>query len=106
MDFLTIIRALEKRLHVVIGRRIFYPRTLSRIIFNPAGMTLCSDNEQDDAPTKRCSDALSPPRLQITLVLSQVVELGFGLHGPKGHGGAIAKMPVCPVMALLVALVI
>ena len=102
MDFLAIIRSLEELLYEVMSWLIFYPRTLWRIIVNPAGMTLYSDDEQDDAPADRYSDALSPPLLLlITLVISHIVELGFGLQGPKGHGGAMAKALVGSEQSLL-----
>jgi hypothetical protein len=92
LDFIAIIRSLEELLYEVMSWLIFYPRTLWRIAVNPTRMTLYSDDEQDDSPTERYSDALSPPLLlMITLVIAHLVEVGFGLQGPKGHGGAVAK---------------
>ena len=92
MDFLAIIRSLEELLYEVMSWLVFYPRTLWRIIVNPAGMTLYSDAEQNDLPADRFSDALSPPLLLlITLVLCHMVELGVGLSGPRGSGGVMAR---------------
>jgi hypothetical protein len=102
LDFLAIIRSLEELLYEVMSWLIFYPRTLWRITVNPAGMTLYSDDEQDDAPAERYSDALSPPLLLlITLVLCHIVELSFGLQGPKGDGGTVAKTLVGSEQSLL-----
>jgi hypothetical protein len=102
LDFIAIIRSLEELLYEVMTWLIFYPRTLWRIIVNPPGMTLYSDDEQDDAPADRYSDALSPPLLlMLTLVICHVVELGFGLSGPKGHGGSMARMLVGSEQSLL-----
>lgn len=102
MDFIAIIRSLEELLYEVMTWLIFYPKTLWRIIVSPTAMTLYADEEQDDSPADRYSDALSPPLLlMITLVISHVVELGFGLQGPKGHGGAVAKTLVGSEQSLL-----
>jgi hypothetical protein len=102
LDFIAIIRSLEELLYEVMTWLIFYPKTLWRIIVNPTAMTLYADEEQDDSPAERYSDALSPPLLlMLTLVISHVFELGFGLQGPKGHGGAMAKTLVGSEQSLL-----
>jgi hypothetical protein len=102
LDFIAIIRSLEELLYEVMTWLIFYPRTLFRIIVSPTHMTLYSDDEQDDTPADRYSDALSPPLLlMLTLLICHVVELGFGLSGPKGHGSAMAKTLIGSDQALL-----
>lgn len=84
MDFIKIIRSLEELLYEVMGWLIFYPRTLWRILTNPARATAYSDSEQGDIPEDRYSDTLSPPLLlMITIVLTHAVATSVGVAAPQ-----------------------
>lgn len=87
MDFIKIIRSLEEFLYEVMSWIIFYPRTILRILLHPTRMTTYSEEEQDDLPSDRFTDALSPPLLlMLTIVLTHGFELGSGLKLPKLQG--------------------
>ncbi len=81
MDFIGIIRSLEELLYELMSWLIFYPLTLWRIISNPGRMTVYAAAEQDDAPSDRYSDTLSPPLLlMISIILAHGLELIVGAN--------------------------
>lgn len=87
MDFIKIIRSLEEFLYEVMSWIIFYPRTILRILLHPTRMTTYSEEEQDDLPSDRFTDALSPPLLlMLTIVLTHGFELASGVELPRFTG--------------------
>lgn len=87
MDFIKIIRSLEEFLYEVMSWIIFYPRTILRILLHPTRMTTYSEAEQDDLPSDRFTDALSPPLLlMLTIVLTHGLELASGMKLPSFTG--------------------
>jgi hypothetical protein len=87
MDFIKIIRSLEEFLYEVMSWIIFYPRTILRILLHPTRMTTYSEAEQDDLPSDRFTDALSPPLLlMLTIVLTHGLELASGMELPHFTG--------------------
>lgn len=97
MDFIGIIRSLEELLYEVMGWLIFYPRTLWRILVRPDAATRYSEDEQDDSPTDRYADSLSPPLLlMITLAITHVLGISVGMEAPQASGNlgaAVVKSP-------------
>jgi hypothetical protein len=94
MDFIKIIRSLEEFLYEVMSWIIFYPRTILRILLHPTRMTTYSEEEQDDLPSDRFTDALSPPLLlMLTIVFTHGFELASGVALPS-FTGPIADLVV------------
>lgn len=94
MDFIKIIRSLEEFLYEVMSWIIFYPRTILRILLHPTRMTTYSEEEQDDLPSDRFTDALSPPLLlMLTIVLTHGFELASGVTLPR-FTGPVAELLV------------
>lgn len=92
MDFIKIIRSLEEFLYEVMSWIIFYPRTILRILLHPTRMTTYSEEEQDDLPSERFTDALSPPLLlMLTIVLTHGFELASGVRLPH-FAGPVAEL--------------
>jgi hypothetical protein len=87
MDFIKIIRSLEEFLYEVMSWIIFYPRTILRILLHPTRMTTYSEEEQDDLPSERFTDALSPPLLlMLTIVLTYGFQIASGVTLPSFTG--------------------
>jgi hypothetical protein len=102
LDFIGIIRSLEELLYEVMGWLIFYPRTLWRIMVRPDAATRYSEDEQDDSPTDRYADSLSPPLLlMITLVLTHVLGLSIGAEALKAEGDLGASLLKSPQNLLM-----
>jgi len=102
LDFIGIIRSLEELLYEVMGWLIFYPRTLWRIMVRPDAATRYSEDEQDDSPTDRYADSLSPPLLlMITLVLTHVLGLSIGAEALKAEGNLGASLLKSPQNLLM-----
>ena len=85
MDFIKIIRSLEEFLYEVMSWIIFYPRTILRILLHPTRMTTYSEAEQDDLPSDRFTDALSPPLLPRPRVRDHPAACQLGRAAPGWH---------------------
>ena len=79
MDFIKLIRSVEELLYEVMAWLVFYPRTMWRILAQPASMARYVEDEQKDAAEEQYTDTLSPPLLlMLTILIAHGVELGIG----------------------------
>lgn len=94
MDFIGIIRSLEELLYEVMSWLIFYPRTLWRMLTNPAAVPAYSDAEQNDRPDEQYTDTLSPPLLlMITMVLTYGLAHAIGAAVPPSIARRCGSRP-------------
>ena len=85
MDYIRIIRSLEEFLYEVVTWFVFYPRTIGRIVLQPARAMAFCEAEQAAPEPQRYEDAISPPLLlMLTVLVVHGLELVAGVKLPEG----------------------
>lgn len=74
MDFVKILRSLEEFLYELLSWLVFYPRTLWRIVRNPAGVSRYTRSQLQQPPGEQFLEMVSPV---LTLILSVLIAHGI-----------------------------